>query len=355
MAVINIVRKEYSTRIELVENDEVKSRLTIHNLKVNVWGKILTAGGIGGVNTKEEYRHQGYSRAVLDEALKVMLNDKQDLSLLFGIPDYYYRWGFGSCLPQNYISIPTYQAERAVLTHLVRPLTEYDYTQILSIYHQNNNYRTGAIVRDLERFRFRLSSNFGEKAEVYVLTKDETIEGYLVLDQNKRCVNIAEIEAKKPAAYYSGLAFLAKQAIDKRVSAITGNILWDHPFALIARDYGLKATTNYVYNADGMGRIITQGSVLQKLAPEIFSHAGLSSEKITLLFSTELGQTKIGKGPNSHLIETDQKTLLQLLFGYRSAAECSCEKKLDSKTLNTAVLEKMFPLRTAHLYGPDKF
>ena len=352
---LNIIRKEYSTRIELVENDEVKSWLTIHNLKVFVWGKILTAGGIGGVKTKEEYRHQGYSRAVLDEALKVMLSDKQDLSLLFGIPDYYYRWGFGSCLPQNYISIPTYQAERAVLSHLVRPFTESDYPQILSIYEQNNKYRTGAIVRDLERFRFRLGSSFWEKAEIYVLTKDAKIEGYLVLDQNKRQVNIAEIETQNPAVYYSMLAFLAKQAIDKRVSAITGNIPWDHPFTLLARDYGLSVTTNYVYNADGMGRIITQDNVLQKLALEIFKNTGLAFNEATLLFSTELGHTKIGQGLESHLIETDQKTLLQLLFGYRSAKECIYENKLDSKTLNTAVLEKMFPLRTAHLYGPDKF
>jgi len=353
--VLNIVKKENSTRIELVENNEIKSGLTVHNLKVFVWGKILTAGGIGGVFTKEEYRHHGFSKIVLDEALKVMLRDGQDLALLFGIPDYYYRWGFVSCLSQNHISIPTYQAERATMSHLVRPLNETDYPQIISLYQQNNKFRTGAIVRDFERFRFRLGSHFGEKAEVYVVTKDANIEGYLVLDQAKRRVNLVEIEAQNPAVYYSSLAFLAKQAIDKRVSAITGNIPWDHPFALIARDYGLSVTINYVYNADGMGRIISQAKVLKTLAPEIFINCSLSANEVTLIFSTELGQTKIGQGLETHLIETDQKTLMQLLFGYQSAKVCIYEKKLSSRSLSMAVLEEMFSTRISHLYGPDKF
>lgn len=352
---INITKDEQRTRLELIQNDEVISYLTIHNLKIYFWGKELKVGGIGGVGTKEKYRQKGYSRAVLDEAIKVMTKDKQDLAMLFGIPDYYYRWGFVSCLPQNHLSLPTYQAERAPLYHKVRPLEQEDFSSLVAIYNQNNLQRTGAVVRDSNRFtRIRLGSHFGQQAEGFVLEKDGIMEGYLVLDKTKRSVNIAEIGGINPSVYYSIIAFVAELAIQRRVSTITANIPQDHPFSLFARDYGLTITVNYVYNADGMGRIINQDNLLQVLASDIFKNSGLNESKDSLVFHTDISKTKLGNGSNVYHIETDQATLTQLLFGYKPVAQAVFENKLKTQ-LSLQILQKMFPPRIGHLWGPDKF
>lgn len=352
---INVNRFDQATRVELYENDQLISWLTINHLKIYVWGKEFTAGGIGGVGTKPEFRKKGYSRAVLDKTVEVLKEDKYDFSLLFGIPNYYYRWGFTSCLPQNSVEIATYQAERAQQTHKISPLLPAHFPSLVSIYNKNNISRTGAVVRNPEHFTtLRLGSTFGIKAEGYVLEKNGQIEGYIILDEAKRRVNACEIGGLNTGVYHSCLAFLAEQAISKRLGSVSATLPQDHPFVLLAREYGATVTANYVYNADGMGRIVSQDNVLKTLEDQLYKNSGLDSEHVALLFKSELGATKLGKGPKSIQIAVDQKTLTQLIFGYRDASSLKFEGKIQTD-LTEEILQKMFPLRLSHLSGPDKF
>ncbi len=351
---IKVTRYEKAIRVEMVLNEEVVSWLSINQRKCYLAGKEFTVGAIGGVGTKEEHRHQGYSRAVLDKTLQVMSEDGTELSLLFGIGDYYHRWGYVSCLPQNRLSIATWQAERATLYHHIRPLLETDFPAILEIYKANNQNRTGAIVRDKDYRKFRLGSTFGEKAIPYILEKEGVIEGYIVLDEAKHSVNLAEIGAATPSVYYSVLAFLAEEAIKKRVSTITGNIPQDHQFALFARSFGLTINVNYVYDADGMGRIINQEKVLKGLEETLFKRCGLDPKKQVITIKTDLGVTVLGQGDFFGSLRTDQMTLTQLLFGYLSVNQTVFTQKLVTD-IKIEDLEKMFPLQIAHLWGPDKF
>lgn len=352
---IKVTRYEKTTRVEMVLNDEVVSWLSIHQRKCYIAGKEFTVGAIGGVGTKDEHRHKGYSRAVLDQSIKVMSEDGTELSLLFGIGDYYHRWGYVSCLPQNRLSIATWQAERATKYHQIRPLLDTDFPAILEIYKKDNQNRTGAIVRDKESYRkFRLGSTFGEKAVPYVLERDGLIEGYIVLDDAKHSVNLAEIGASTPAVYYSVLAFLAEEAIKRRVSTITGNIPQDHQFALFARKFGLAINVNYVYDADGMGRIINQEKVLKGLEEPLFKRCGLDPQKQAITVETDLGVTVLGQGDYYGSLKTDQMTLTQLLFGYLAVNQTIFTKNLITD-MKMEDLEKMFPLQIAHLWGPDKF
>ena len=351
---INVTDYTLATRIELVQDDQPISWLTLNHLNIRVWGKTFTCGGIGGVGTKEEFRRKGYSRSVLDKSVEVMKDKGFHFSLLFGIPNFYYRWGFASCLPQNRVEIPTYQAERAPLTHEVEEMRPEDFHAIVEIFNDNNKCRTGSVVRDPEHFtKFRLGSHFGVRAQGYVLKKDGQIEGYLVLDQLDRKINAAEIEGRNISAYYSGMAFLAKLAVEKRTEQISANLPADHQFTLIARNYGATVAANYIYNADGMGRIITQEPVLKALEEDLYRNCGLDSETVSLVFSTDLGTTKLGAGKEAK-VEIDQMALTQLIFGYRDPKSLIHEGRLKSD-LSPETLTAMFPLRIAHLSGPDKF
>ncbi|MDD2431051.1 MAG: GNAT family N-acetyltransferase [Firmicutes bacterium] len=352
---INVSRNKQSTRVEFIKDEQPISWLIINHLKIYVWGKEFTCGGIGGVGTKEEFRKKGYSKAVLDKSLEVMREQDYDFSLLFGIPNYYYRWGFASCFPQNRVEIATFQAERATLTHEVEKLLPEHFPRLVEIYNQNNATRTGSVLRDPKEFtKLRVGSHFGIRASGYVFKRDGQIEGYLILDELDRRVNASEIGGINPSVYYSALAFLATKAIEKRVENVSANLPLDHPFALIAREFAATVSANYIYNADGMGRIINQESVLKAIEEDLFKNSNIDPQKTSLLFKTDLENTQIGSGKKVVEISLDQKSLTQLIFGYRDAASLNYEGKLSSD-LEIETLALMFPHRISHLSGPDKF
>ena len=58
----------------------------------------LSTGGVAGVFTKLEHRGRGYNRKVLERSVEVMTADGLDVSLLFGIPNYYHKFGYRSTL-----------------------------------------------------------------------------------------------------------------------------------------------------------------------------------------------------------------------------------------------------------------
>ena len=50
---INVTDYTLATRIELVQDDQPISWLTLNHLNIRVWGKTFTCGGVGGVGTKK--------------------------------------------------------------------------------------------------------------------------------------------------------------------------------------------------------------------------------------------------------------------------------------------------------------
>jgi len=55
---------------------------------------ILQTAGIGDVLTIPEYRGKGLSNLLMQAALNYMKNNKFDLTMLFGIPNYYHKFGY---------------------------------------------------------------------------------------------------------------------------------------------------------------------------------------------------------------------------------------------------------------------
>ncbi len=87
------------------------SWLIINDLEVKVGKTYLKTGGVGGVGTLEEHRMKGYSRMVMEFSIEYMTRNEYDVSMLFGIPDYYIKWGYASTLPNCKITIPLRNAE----------------------------------------------------------------------------------------------------------------------------------------------------------------------------------------------------------------------------------------------------
>src|SRR5437016_11123618 len=76
------------------ENGEIAAHLMLIPRVLRFGDSLLSASEIGVVGTLETYRGQGYARALMERAIERMSERGDALSIIFGIPNFYERWGY---------------------------------------------------------------------------------------------------------------------------------------------------------------------------------------------------------------------------------------------------------------------
>lgn len=350
MAQFTVTPREYSFELELKQGTASLSRLAVIPYRQRIGTAWVTMGGIAGVVTPTRHRLKGYARELLENSVQWLKDEGFHWSGLFGIPNFYHRFGYVSSLPDSRVSIPTRNAEAAKLRHQIRPWHETDVSDSLDIYNRENACRTGTVERDPDKWRgFRKAVAYGSVPTVDVATDGYgAMRGYIVRDDGSEKVDVAEVAAYSPSVYESLLAHLADLAIERRVENITIRVVADHPFARLCARLGCSQTTTHPIRREGMWRILNQLSLFEAISSELscrLANAGWR-ESCSLILRTELGElcldiagTKIGVSaattsgaPWGYRIRISQMELTQVLMGFFSLRETleSCFGRVET-------------------------
>ena len=92
------------------------SRTFIFPYLMRIGKSVVRMDGIGGVATGEDYRYRGYSRRVMEAAVEVMRAGDAALATLYGIQDFYHKYGFATCGPEYTVILPLDDRKAAVST-----------------------------------------------------------------------------------------------------------------------------------------------------------------------------------------------------------------------------------------------
>lgn len=125
-------------RVDLTRDGKCVSRCWIVGQTIAVGHSQVDMGGIAGVGTDDEFRNQGLSRRVLQEAIRFMEQADFGLTMLYGIPDYYHKFGYASAGPHRGVKVSV-RTEPAVLPtgwHM-RALQTADIPELQRIYAQH--------------------------------------------------------------------------------------------------------------------------------------------------------------------------------------------------------------------------
>jgi len=76
------------------ENGEIAGHLMLIPRTLQFGDSLLPAAEIGVVGTLDTYRGRGYARALMDHALEHMTQRGDAVSIIFGIPNFYEKWGY---------------------------------------------------------------------------------------------------------------------------------------------------------------------------------------------------------------------------------------------------------------------
>lgn len=271
--------------VQVMLGEEEVSRLTLHDLPMLIDGRVLRTGGIGGVQTRPEHRKHGYARQMLAGTVQYMKDNGFDAAMLFGIANFYHRFGFITTLIDSKITIPTRFAENAGKADMdgasppkkaprrIRPYDPArDLPAVLSIYSAKSSGQRGRLARQAEGWwGFRLGSVFGRGVDVKVLVEGEPdaehVVGYFALDQTDEDVIVPEVEAVDVAGLKLILAYLAELAVERRLGQVTFFIHPESDMARLLRFLGADVYVTYNFDRGSMARVINLESTLQKLSP----------------------------------------------------------------------------------------
>jgi predicted acetyltransferase len=341
--------------------------------------------GIGGVESRPEHRMKGYMRGLFADTVTYMTGRGYDVTALFGIPNFYNKFGYAACLTNARVTLQTRNAELAQSDsppHHVRPATPDDMPWIVDLYNRRNATRTGSLVRTAEYFKgFSKGTHWGQPAEGVVM-EDHAGQrvGYAAWDRSREHVNVVEAECADERYYGALLREFAAQAIAKRCGQVTLYLPQDHPFAEYAQRFGCEWSIAYPHQADGMLRILNQAGLFDKLQPELqhrYSLVAPLTEPRSVILATDLAATRIdiedgrvicrtvapspvvppaNRAAAVPTVRLSQDRLMQLVMGYRSARDLLSERSYvytagDPQPL----LEALFPKSVAYLWLADQF
>jgi predicted acetyltransferase len=359
-------RSEVGWRVQLKLEETAVSWCSVVDRTMRVGCGRLLVGGIGGVGTLPEQRRRGHARRVLEAALGLMADEAYDISFLHGIQDFYGKFGYATCMPEYELWVNTRDAERAVSTAPTRRLRPGDLPRIVELYDRDNALRVGSAVRQLERWRgFRVGTWWSFRALVQVvLDAAGQVAGYVSVDDTEEACRVSEVGGQGETVYAAILGFLARRAVRLRRERIGLFLPEDHPFAVWARQYGLRSQTLFPRAEKGMGRIIDQQRCMQHLCPALTGRwpAGLRSTQLAL--RTPLGSGRLrwarGKavwedGRHAGAVRLEQETLTQLIFGYVRPADLAAWGRLKLPAPQQELFDALFPMQLPQLWWADRF
>ena len=97
-----------------IENEEWVSSLGLIEYQMRFGSAYLKMGGIRAVGTREAHRNKGYSRRVMEAAITFMTENGFDVSMLFGISNFYHKFGYATVIPEIWIDFRREEAQAAV-------------------------------------------------------------------------------------------------------------------------------------------------------------------------------------------------------------------------------------------------
>jgi hypothetical protein len=411
------------TRIDIVEhstgesevllklNDKQVSRTVIIPMFMRIGEAVVRMDGIGGVETEEEFRNRGYMRRVMETCVEIMTSGDGAISTLFGIDDFYPKFGYTTAGPEPTVALPlpedTSQIPPIPPGWIFRPLTPDDMPMVMRIYHETTKRATGALRRHEEAdepdwvksfvrsslpsakigFRawnkMRDAFNPGAKDSCKVLVDPAgNIVGYawegmlenwwmhVRREEFPNSFHLAEVMALSPVAadvIVSACRLWAKEAkpeADRLDMAIP-----PEGYVASAAFYegGITLEVN-VRRGDFMCRTLNPDRLFEQMQPEFSTRIRASSLDLSgkITFRTDIGDAAMSVTPEGVSaeggmagaelkIELPQDTLARLCLGAFETSDLleRLPNRPDRRTWD--LMEVLFPRRHPHIYPLDRF
>jgi hypothetical protein len=376
-------------RVELRDGERAVSWLWIIPFTLRIGAATVRMDGIGGVGTDDACRHRGYSRRVLEAAVERMRQGDGALSMLYGIPNYYPKFGYAVAGADHLLSLPDLETPADLPPGWsVRPYAATDAEAVHALYEQNTANAVGVAVRSRwtwDRLEAVLEAGSTDACRVAV-SPQGTVAGYVWRGAKFWYVGklereapdawvLAEAMAAGPEAAAAVLALCrawAREERERRAEPLTQVLLGlppEGPVAAAAMRQRARFTQAYQACGGSMARVLSVERLLTALLPELTARARAARWEATaaLRLETDLGGATLrltpegvtlGETEDAPVLRLPQWALAQLALGAYPPSDIMARLEPASgaeDALTGRVVETLFPLRRPHMHLPDRY
>lgn len=377
--------RDGAKRVVLMVDSEEASWCWIVPFTIRVGCATVRMDGIGGVETKPEHRLKGYARRVLWRSVEEMSVGDAGITMLYGIRDFYHRFGYVTAGPEYWLFLYNVQAQSPLPAGWsVREFTAQDLSAVQRIYEEATALSTGVAVRSAQSpVWHRLLETPGSypQDECWVAVSPAgEIAGYLW--RARWCWSIRDIlEREFPDALCFGeaialtsgaasalLAFCRRRAREEGKEEVLLPVPPDTVLANTARFTDCRMVQMYSANGNSMVRLLDAFRLLKALEPELSRQARLASgiETRELTLCTDAGEATLRVSAEGVVVTAEaeglrdrvmlpQGTLARMALGFAPAGELCAQLDTALPAEVVALLEKLFPVRFGHMYLPDRY
>lgn len=390
METISVRDERYGKRVVLTVDDEPASECWIVPITIRVGRAQVRVDGIGGVETMPQHRLKGYASRVLHRAIEEMTAGDAALTMLYGIPDFYHRFGYVTAGPEYLLFL---YDEKLTPTlpegWSVREFTAGDLPHVQAIYEQQTLDATGVVVRDARSSTWsRLLDTPGNypQDECWVAVSPEgQVEGYAwrarwcwsvreILEREYPTSLVwGEVVASSPLAAETLLRWCRQRAREEAKEEALLSVPPDTNVAIAARYHNARFEQIYQANGGSMVRVLNPTRLLSALKPELERRIRCQPQPLPpfqLQIRTEVGESTVvfsatgecavvdrpqPEAGKPYTLDMPQGVLARLALGFAPARDLCARLQPQPQEDVVRYLEALFPQRFQHAYLPDRY
>lgn len=225
----------------------------------------LKMGGLGWISVDDQFRGQGVARALINDALAYMRAQNYHVSMLFGVVDFYNRYGFTTMLSDFLTSVDVLEAEHAEhAPYKMRPGKPGDIPAIQKLHNAGENDVACSIVRSSAH----LTNQWERWKEVRVLTDNQgKVFAYFLPKVWKEGLLVEELGLATRDACGALLHACARLALEEHAPQIRFAAPPCHVFLKYLLQFESRCEMHVKRNRDGMMALINPGETLESMIP----------------------------------------------------------------------------------------
>ncbi|MFP4499976.1 MAG: enhanced intracellular survival protein Eis [Candidatus Hydrogenedentota bacterium] len=346
-------------------HDELAGALRVNLETIRLGEARLRMGGFGWVTTVPQHRNKGVARTLMIDTLRYMGELGCHVSMLFGIPNFYHRFGFASTLSDYAIvvRVPEVIAE-APAGYRTRPGKPGDIRAVQRIHNNNDTEVPCSIVRTAAH----ITNQWERWKELRVITDQEgAVVAYFVARAKDNELLLEEAGVAHQAACTALLRACATLASESYLPCIRFSAPPPHPLSRYLLTYRSLHEMRVDSNGSGMMAFVSIEETLESMLPEwegnLARHAARDYRtEVTLLIDgvpyrirANRGVLDVAKVTGKNKFSLDAGELMHLLTGYRYLNDVYNTDRRIITAEARELLEVLFPKRWPYVWPIDRF
>jgi len=257
-----------ASRIGLIDG-RIVTHVGVWDYQMRIGTARVRTGGVGAVATHGDYRKRGLMAGLMDAAIEAMRHSGYEMSLLFGIQDFYEKFGYVCAwASMTYVvdaaDMPTERPGGRLQKFSLGARGDLD-----ALYNRQYSRLTGTAVRPT----FRRNRGAGPRLGYLWRAPAGKVAGYVVVEREDDKLTCLEACGQAEQSLRAAAA-LARRFACRQVRF--SSLPYPHPLAGLIRRGTCRLECSYVRSGRAMVRTIDLAATLEKMASELTRRLGVS-------------------------------------------------------------------------------